>query len=164
MTTHWHKPLVDPVAIKFATYDDTFVNINGETSMLTLKNYRLNKPTLKVHIPSLIYIYAAPSLVTRFSVKPQGLSLSGILWAQDWSRGGAIIGPRSGYERSFLMLAHGHKLQRGFSIEDPEKFFAVLERVRPGWGAVAAGRGRDQAETGREASVSDGGREGGART
>ena len=124
-----HEPLVQSLD----TYDDRFVTINGATSTLTLKHfYLIIEPTLEVHIPSLIYICPARDVVGRFGLKTQGLTLNGIWWARDWSRGGAVIGCGQGYERSFVIKVQGAKLRRGFSVEDPEAFLAVLERVRPG--------------------------------
>ena len=148
-----HEPLVP----KLDTYDDSFVTINGATNTLTLKHFLLVKPTLEVHIPSLIYIRRAKDVVGRIGVKPQGLSLSGILWARDWSRGGAIIGRRSGYEKSFVIKVQGDKFRRGFSVEDPETFLAVLERVRPGVTRTAMAASSDEGGGGAEAQCESAG-------
>jgi len=152
MTTD-HEPLVP----KLDTYDDCFVTIDGATSTLTVKHFLLIKPTLKVHIPSLIYIRRAKDVVGRIGVKPQGLSLSGILWARTGVGGGAIIGRRSGYEKSFVIKVQGDKFRRGFSVEDPETFLAVLERVRPGVTRVAMAASSDQGRDGAAAQCESAG-------
>jgi len=143
----------EPLVPRPDTYDDTFVTIDGATSTLTLKHYLLVKPTLKVHIPDLLYIRPASEVVKRIGLRPQGISLSGILWARDWHRGGAIVGPRSGYERSFVIKVKGHRLRNGFSVKDPEKFLQVLKHVCPGVTNAAMGAQEAEeirTETGRE--------------
>ncbi|KAF8586662.1 hypothetical protein K439DRAFT_923248 [Ramaria rubella] len=115
------------------SYDDRFVTVDPATSTLTLKNYLLTKPKLHVNIPSMLYIQPASEVVRRIELKPQGLSLiSGIMWARDWSRGSAIRGFKSGYEKSFVIKAKGDKLRIGFSVENPTRFLEMLEQVCPG--------------------------------
>ena len=114
-------------------YDDCFVHIDGATATLTLKRYLAHQPTRKVHIPSLFYIRSAKKAVSRIGIRRQGISLSGVLWACDEERGDVVTGPRSGYGQSFVIKAQGDRLRRGFSVEDPAKFLAVLKGMYPGF-------------------------------
>jgi hypothetical protein len=90
---------------------------------LTIKQYYLVTPTHVVHIPSLLYIRPAREVVRRIGLEQYGLSITSILWAGDWRRGGSITGPLSGYEKSFVIKAKGDWLRRGFSVEDRGQFF-----------------------------------------
>jgi len=137
----------DPLIPKL-NYNDRFVNIDGQTKTLTLKNYCFLRATLKLYIPSLLYIRRASDAVRRIGIELQGLSIDGIIWALDWRRGTWITGPASGFEKSFVVKAQGARLglRSGFSVENPEMFLAVLEQVHPGVAKTALRAPDEQAE------------------
>ena len=111
--------------------------------------YILVKPTHLVHIPDLLDIRPASEVVIRLGLHPYDLSMNGIIWAGDWSRGDVITGPRSGYEK--VINAKDDKLRRGLSVEDPEQFLAMLKRLYPGITNAAMGE-QEEAEVRSERS------------
>ncbi|KAF8521269.1 hypothetical protein BU17DRAFT_65028 [Hysterangium stoloniferum] len=106
--------------------------VDPKTLTLTIKHYLNTKPTHKIHIPNILYARPAQEVVRRFGVRPQGLSLKGIIWARDWSRGGSVIGIGSGLGRSFIIKVKGDIFRIGFSVEDPRTFSKVLDGLDSG--------------------------------
>ncbi|KAG9011297.1 hypothetical protein FRB95_005717 [Tulasnella sp. JGI-2019a] len=60
------------------------------------------------------------------------MGLTGILWAHDFKRGGAIIGTQSGFEKSYVVKVKGDRMKSGFSVKDTDKFRAAMEEVCSG--------------------------------
>lgn len=107
-------------------YSDKFIDVNPETKTLTLHNYLFLKPTRHILIPDILYITPA-SEMSWIGAKIEGLSMTGILWARDWSRG--LLG--SNRKNSYVVKIKGDILRIGFSVEHPAKFMRALEYLHP---------------------------------
>ncbi|KAG9010326.1 hypothetical protein FRB94_010676 [Tulasnella sp. JGI-2019a] len=113
-------------------YDDAHVSLDSSTRILTIKHYILVHPTLYIPIDDILYICPAGRITSRVGIRPWGMGLTGILWARDFKRGGAIIGAMSGFEKSFVVKVKGDRMKSGFSVEDTAKFREAMEEVCSG--------------------------------
>jgi hypothetical protein len=113
-------------------YEDEHVLIDSAAQKLTIKHYILIHPTLHIQISDILYICPATEFTTRIGLRPWGMGLTGILWARDFKRGGAIVGPKSGYEKSFIVKVKGDRMKSGFSVVDVKAFTTAMETVCAG--------------------------------
>jgi hypothetical protein len=113
-------------------YDDEHVSLDASTRILTVKHYILIHPTLHIPVDDILYICSAGLITSRVGIRPWGMGLTGILWARDFKRGGAVIGARAGFEKSYVVKVKGDKMKSGFSVVDTGRFREAMEQVCKG--------------------------------
>ncbi|EJU05242.1 hypothetical protein DACRYDRAFT_19816 [Dacryopinax primogenitus] len=113
-------------------YDDEHVHVSTTAKTLTLKHWLISHPILVIDLDKVIYLRSAPDVVVNeFGVKVWGIGETGVGWTRDGHRKGAS---GTAYDHSFVCKYTDERLglRAGFSVDDPLKFSAALEKAAHG--------------------------------
>ncbi|KZO97750.1 hypothetical protein CALVIDRAFT_526504 [Calocera viscosa TUFC12733] len=116
-------------------YNDHHVYVCTARRTLTIHHWLFMHPTLVIDLDKVVSIRPARDATQHGCVEAWGIGHTGVCWARDAER---VNG--DAYARSFVCefkTDDGAEICAGFTVEHPEKFLELVERLVPG---IRAGR------------------------
>jgi len=113
-------------------YNDEHVYLSANGRSITLKHWLISHPILVINVDDIIYLRPARDVVLdEMGVKAWGIGETGVGWTRDDNRKGA---KGKAYDNSFVCKYTNERLglRAGFTVDDPAKFSAALEKIAPG--------------------------------